>query len=191
LIEDDLRPEFMKECAEKIQVGIRRASGIIESLLRFARPSATTQMEQVNLVSLLTETLTLVVNQARIQKITLRSHFPDRPVLISGIAGLLQQAFMNLLLNAINAMPNGGTLSVSAEKSESEALVRVADTGHGISQEEVHKIFDPFYTTSPVGKGTGLGLSICYSIVKQHYGSIEVDSVEGKGSTFTVTLPIR
>lgn len=191
LIEDDLRPEFMKECAEKIQVGIRRASGIIESLLRFARPSATTQMEQVNLVSLLTETLTLVVNQARIQKITLRSDFPDRPVLISGIAGLLQQAFMNLLLNAINAMPNGGTLSVSAEKSESEALVRVADTGHGISQEEVHKIFDPFYTTSPVGKGTGLGLSICYSIVKQHYGSIEVDSVEGKGSTFTVTLPIR
>jgi len=191
LIEDDLRPEFMKECAEKIQVGIRRASGIIESLLRFARPSATTQMEQVNLVSLLTETLTLVVNQARIQKITLRSDFPDRPVLISGIAGLLQQAFMNLLLNAINAMPNGGTLSVSAEKSESEALVRVADTGHGISQEEMHKIFDPFYTTSPVGKGTGLGLSICYSIVKQHYGSIEADSVEGKGSTFTVRLPIR
>jgi PAS domain S-box-containing protein len=191
LMDDDLSPEFMKECAEKIQVGIRRASGIIQSLLRFARPSATTQMEQVNLVSLLTETLTLVVNQARIQKITLRSDFPDRPVPISGIAGLLQQAFMNLLLNAINAMPNGGTLSVSAEKSESEALVRVADTGHGISQEEMHKIFDPFYTTSPAGKGTGLGLSICYSIVKQHYGSIEVDSVEGKGSTFTVRLPIR
>jgi len=191
LIEDDLRPEFMKECAEKIQVGIRRASGIIESLLRFARPSATTQMEQVNLVSLLTETLTLVVNQARIQKITLRSDFPDRPVLISGIAGPLQQAFMNLLLNAITAMPNGGTLSVSAEKSESEALVRVADTGHGISREEVHKIFDPFYTTSPAGKGTGLGLSICYSIVKQHFGSIEVESAEGEGSRFTVRLPIR
>ncbi len=190
LMEDNPSQGFMKECAEKIRVGISRASGIIENLLRFARPSANTQMEQVDLVSLLKETLSLVANQARIQKIALMSDFPDRPVLVSGIAGLLQQAFMNLFLNAINAMPDGGTLTVSVKKTEREVLVGVADTGHGISQEEMQKIFDPFYTTSPVGKGTGLGLSICYSIVRQHFGSIEADSVKGKGSTFTVRLPV-
>jgi C4-dicarboxylate-specific signal transduction histidine kinase len=93
------------------------------------------------------------------------------------------------ILNAINAMPDGGMLSISAEVSEGEVLIRVSDTGHGIPDSSIDKIFDPFYTTSSVGKGTGLGLSICYSIVKEHCGSIEVDSVEGRGSIFTIKLP--
>jgi signal transduction histidine kinase len=86
-------------------------------------------------------------------------------------------------------MPDGGMLSISAEVSEGEVLIRVSDTGHGIPDSSIDKIFDPFYTTSSVGKGTGLGLSICYSIVKEHCGSIEVDSVEGRGSIFTIKLP--
>ena len=87
-------------------------------------------------------------------------------------------------------MPDGGKLHVSVEKAGQEVVISVADTGHGISKEDMDKIFDPFYTTAPVGKGTGLGLSICYSIVKQHSGAIEVESAEGKGSAFTVRLPI-
>jgi len=103
---------------------------------------------------------------------------------------MLQQVFMNLILNAVNAMPEGGFLRVSVERSGAEAQVRVADTGHGIPAGEMGNIFDPFYTTRPVGQGTGLGLSICYSIVKQHSGAIEVESVEGRGSVFTVRLPL-
>lgn len=190
LMDDDLSQEFRMECAEKIHAGIQRASLIIENLLRFARPSAKTDMEGINLLALLEETRALVANQARIQKIELIPHLPQEPVLIKGIASLLQQVFMNLFLNAINAMPDGGTLSLAVERRGSEVLIRIADTGHGISRVNMDKIFDPFYTTSPVGKGTGLGLSICYSIVKQHLGSIEIDSVEGEGSTFTVRLPI-
>jgi signal transduction histidine kinase len=87
-------------------------------------------------------------------------------------------------------MPDGGTLSISTEIMVNEVAVRIADTGFGISKPEIDKIFDPFYTTSPPGKGTGLGLSISYSIVKQHLGNIEVESVEGKGTTFIVRLPV-
>jgi len=190
LMDDDNTPEFQKECIEKIETGIQRASIIIENLLRFARPSEESDMVELDLLSVLKETLNLVENQARIQKIDMASHFPEEPVLIRGNGSLLQQVCMNLLLNAINAMPDGGTLNVSMKRMVNEVAVRVADTGHGISKPEIDKIFDPFYTTSSVGKGTGLGLSISYSIIKQHSGTIEVESGEGKGSTFIVKLPV-
>jgi signal transduction histidine kinase len=102
---------------------------------------------------------------------------------------LLEHAFLNLLLNAIKAMPNGGILSIETHPGRGEVRVDIADTGQGISPDDLDKIFDPFYTAAPVGQGSGLGLSICYSIVKQHCGLIEVDSLTGKGSTFTVVLP--
>jgi signal transduction histidine kinase len=86
-------------------------------------------------------------------------------------------------------MPSGGTVDVLAEQAPGDVLLRVTDTGEGISKEDLDKIFDPFFTRAPLGKGTGLGLSICYSIVDQHGGSIGVESESGKGSTFTVRLP--
>ncbi len=178
---DEPSPEFRKECAEKIHAGIQRASIIIENLLRFARPSAKADAAAVNLGMLIEETLTLVTNQARIQKIEVFPEFPKEPIMINGIASLLEQVFMNLLLNAINAMPDGGCLRVCLYKRGSQALVDVADTGVGISEADVNMIFDPFYTTSPVGKGTGLGLSLCYSIIKHHFGSIEVERLKGRG----------
>ena len=190
LLDDDITPEFRKECAEKIHTAIHRASFIIENLLKFARSPVKTEMVKVNLPSLIRETLILVTNQAKIQKIEVRSHFPQEMVSIIGNNTLLQQMFMNLFLNAIDAMSDGGTLNISVKKEGSEVLVRISDTGQGISKSQLDKIFDPFYTTSPVGKGTGLGLSICYSIAKQHFGSIEIDSEQGRGSTFTVRLPI-
>jgi len=190
IMEENITPGFRQECAQKIHTGIQRASMIIENLLRFARPSAKSDPKEIDLTSLLSETLSLVGNQARIQKIELRSQLPPEPIWISGMEGLLQQAFMNLLLNAIRAMPDGGVLDIALEKTDSEARVRIGDTGHGIAPGDLLNIFDPFYTTAPAGQGSGLGLSICYSIVKQHFGVITVDSEEGRGSTFTVTLPI-
>ena len=190
IMEEDVTPEFRRECAQKIHTGIQRASMIIENLLRFARPSAKTDFKEIDLTSLLEETLSLVTNLARIHKIELRPQLPPEPILISGMEGLLQQAFMNLFLNAIKAMPDGGVLSIPVGRRDSEAWVSIRDTGHGITSENLNNIFDPFYTTAPAGMGSGLGLSICYSIIKQHFGTITVESEEGKGSTFTVRLPL-
>jgi len=190
LLEDPDDPEFRRECAEKVQAGIQRASVIIENLLRFARPGARTDMEPVDLVSAVGDATALVVNQARVQQINMVVELPPDPVRVSGVPSMIQQVFMNLLLNAVNAMPGGGQLRVGVERVGTEGQVRISDTGHGIPAGEMGNIFDPFYTTRPVGQGTGLGLSICYSIVKQHSGAIEVESVEGRGSVFTVRLPL-
>lgn len=190
IMEGDLEPQFQQECAEKIHTGIQRASMIIENLLRFARPSVKPDIKEINLTSLLSETLSLVTNQARIAKIELQAQLPREPIMISGMEGLLQQAFMNLLLNAIKAMPDGGGLGVTMGQADGEAWVAICDTGQGIAPGDLENIFDPFYTTAPVGQGTGLGLSICYSIIKQHFGTITVESGADLGSTFTVRLPI-
>lgn len=191
LMEEDVTPEFRRECAEKIHKGIQRTSAIIENLLKYSHPSTTTRTTLVNLVSLIRETLTLVTYHAKINKIEMESSFLKESIIVEGVATLLQQVFMNLFLNAINAMPIGGRLGINVKMIRSEVWVQVTDTGCGISPREIGKIFDPFYTTSIVGQGTGLGLSLCYSIVKQHKGTIEVESVEGRGSVFTITLPVR
>ncbi len=191
LMEEDGTPEFRRECAEKIQKGIQRTSAIIENLLRYSHPSKTTRTTLINLASLIQETLTLVTYHAKIRKIEMTPSFPKKPIMVQGVATLLQQVFMNLFLNAINAMPAGGSLGIDAKMDHSEVRVQITDTGCGIARGEIEKIFDPFYTTSIVGQGTGLGLSLCYSIVKQHRGTIDVESLEGRGSIFTVKLPAR
>jgi len=190
LLEEGLTPEFIRECAQRLQSGIYKASNIIENLLRFARPSEPPETAPVDLAAILQEPLALVANQARLQKVAIDLRLPREPVVSNGVASLLQQVFMNLYLNALHAMPQGGAITVTLEKGEGEALVRVADTGRGIAQEDLGKIFDPFYTRSPVGRGIGLGLSITYSIVQQHFGAVEVESQVGRGSTFLVRLPL-
>ena len=108
---------------------------------------------------------------------------------VSGNPSLLLQMIMNLILNAYQAMSAGGQIKIAVRREAAEAVVEVSDTGCGISAANLGRVFDPFFTTQPVGKGTGLGLSICHTIVKQHSGLIEVNSLEGQGSTFTVRLP--
>lgn len=191
LMEEDISPEFQLECVEKIHKGIRRTSAIIENLLKYSHPSTTSRATLIDLVSLIRETQTLVTYHANNLKIEIDTSFPRESVVVEGVATLLQQVFMNLFLNAINAMSSGGRLGIDVKMIHSEVRVQVADTGCGISAREIGKIFDPFYTTSIVGKGTGLGLSLCYSIVKQHRGSIDVESAEGLGSSFIVKLPLH
>jgi PAS domain S-box-containing protein len=190
LMEEDLAPQFQKECAKRVHLGIQRASVIIENLLRFARPSARSEMTSVDLCSTLHRTLNLVSNEASIQKVEIKSDLPRRNLVIRGIPSLLEQVFMNIFLNALRAMPEGGCLDVSVQASDNECRVRIADNGCGIDPEDIDKIFDPFFTKASVGKGTGLGLSICYSIVQHHQGSIEVESKLGKGTVVSVRLPL-
>jgi len=183
-------PLFRQECVGKILDGIQRASTIIENLLRFARPAPSDQVEAVNLVALVRETAGLLAPRTKLQKVKIREDYERASVPIVGNASLLQQVLMNLILNACQAMPIGGSIVISVRSVAAEAVICVSDTGCGIPTSHLSKVFDPFFTTQPVGKGTGLGLSICYTIVKQHGGVIEVDSEEGRGSTLTVRLPL-
>src|SRR5262249_52622421 len=111
--------------------------------------------------------------------------------LVTCFAAKINQVMMNLVMNAIDACPQGGTVTVRTRAEDDAIVLEVIDTGQGIDPEIRDRIFDPFFTTKPVGVGTGLGLSISYGIVKDHGGVIEVDSAPGKGSRFTVRLPMR
>lgn len=104
--------------------------------------------------------------------------------------GQLQQVFTNIILNAIQAMPQGGRLTIQTSASGNQVEVEVKDTGCGISPENMGKLFTPFYTTKEEVKGVGLGLAVAYGIIKLHYGTIEVQSKEGKGTVFTIRLPL-
>lgn len=147
-------------------------------------------MRKVDLHVVLEETLALLAHHTSLQQIRLvRDLQPDLPR-IPGSAELLQQVFANVILNACNAMPNGGTLTVGTRTTTSgQVEVWFKDTGCGIPPEDLSRIFDPFYTKMPVGKGVGLGLSICYSILQQHQGAIEASSTVGQGSIFTIRMP--
>ncbi|MFA6034417.1 MAG: ATP-binding protein, partial [Myxococcota bacterium] len=190
LMDENISPKLSRECAERVRVGIDRASAIIENLLKFAHPQSD-KMNLVNMASLLKETVSLIGHHALVHKIAVELVLPDEPLVVDGVATLLQQVFMNLLLNAVSAMPDGGLLKVEGRASQGEVIITVSDTGCGIPQSNMERIFDPFFTTSPVGKGAGLGLSICYSIVKKHNGTIEVESRQGKQTVFTIRLPER
>jgi signal transduction histidine kinase len=109
---------------------------------------------------------------------------------VMGNRGRLQQVLMNLLLNAVDAMPDGGTIGVRASASAGRVRLTVSDTGVGIPAEHLEKIYDPFFTTKPRGQGTGLGLSVSYGIVKEHAGTLTAESAPGEGSRFIVSLPI-
>ncbi|MBU0702384.1 MAG: MEDS domain-containing protein, partial [Chloroflexi bacterium] len=181
--------KLRKEAAEKIYSGVQRASYIIENLLKFARPPEE-RMMPMDISEALEETLSLLTNQIRVQRVELRKDFaPNLPPVV-GNKSLLQQVFSNMILNACNAMPDGGSLTITTRVNPANQVeIGFTDTGHGVPKESLSAIFDPFFTTMPVGKGTGLGLSISYSIIKQHQGTIDVESKVGMGSTFTVRLP--
>ena len=182
--------QLRSECVDKIYAATQRASLIIESLMRFARPQKG-PMQQVDLGATLEDTLQLMGNQLTVQSVVLAREIEGDLPKVRGHAGLLQQVFSNMILNACNAMPAGGTLTVACRPAETGAVeIRFSDTGRGIAADDLPQIFDPFFTTMPVGKGTGLGLSISYSIIREHGGSIEVDSQVGRGASFAIRLPV-
>jgi PAS domain S-box-containing protein len=181
--------QLRKEAVEKIYSGVQRTSYIIENLLKFARPPEE-RMVPTGITETLEETLSLLANQLRVQRVKLQKDFsPDLPPVV-GNKPLLQQVFSNMILNACNAMPDGGSLTVATRAAKAGVEIQFADTGVGIAPEHLSKIFDPFFTTMPVGKGVGLGLSISYSIIQQHRGTIDVVSQAGQGTIFTIRLPV-
>lgn len=167
-----------------------RASDIVKNLLEFSRMDRP-QNTHFSIRDVLDSTYKLVNNQLVVEGVALESKVPADLPPIKGSLRNLQQVFLNLLLNAAQAMKNGGKISVYAEP-EPQGYIRVdvSDNGSGIRAEDLEHIFDPFYTTKEVGQGTGLGLSVTYGLIKKHGGYIEVKSQVGEGSTFSVFLPV-
>lgn len=166
-----------------------RIEEILSGMLSFSRPSEI-KKERHDLLETLRECLELISFQARKNKVAIVQANPAAPIVLAADRSQLKQLFLNILLNAVRAMPAGGEIRVQASVPDGvKALVSVADTGEGILEENLDRIFDPFFTTKK--GGTGLGLSICYGIVKSHEGEIEVKSRPGQGTTVIVKLPLE
>jgi signal transduction histidine kinase len=173
---------------EKIAKQTFRASEIVNSLLNFSRTSPTA-FDELDLNRVVQESLTLIQHQMEKVGLRVQLDLEERLPAIKGNSGKLQQVFLNLFLNARDAMGPGGILSVRTYQRGETVGVDVADTGHGIEAENLSRIFDPFFTTKGARKGTGLGLSVSYGIVREHSGVIEVESQPGEGTRFHLEFP--
>jgi signal transduction histidine kinase len=181
--------EQKSKLLDKIAKQTFRASEIVNSLLSFSRTSPS-EFVEVDVSKVIHETLNLVEHQLRNSGVEVKLDWPPALPPVKGNAGKLQQVFLNLFLNARDAMDAGGTLAIHVWSENGFARIDVADTGQGIAPEHLERIYDPFFTTKAARKGTGLGLSVTYGIVREHGGSIEVESRPGAGSRFRVELPL-
>ncbi|MFN6964637.1 MAG: ATP-binding protein [Pyrinomonadaceae bacterium] len=178
------------ELLRKMQRQTERASNIVGNLLNFSRTGSSTEFTVLDVNKLLNDTLQLLEPQLRKSNVTIVKRYAADSPTIRGNGGKLQQVFTNLILNARDAMFDGGTITLTtAENSDGEVVIEVTDDGEGISAENINKVFDPFFTTKGVGNGTGLGLAVSYGIVQEHGGSIEVSSQPGEGATFKLVFP--
>jgi signal transduction histidine kinase len=185
--------EFRRKFTDIMPREIGRIDRIVESLLGFAR-ATTPRFEPVSVSAVLDEALKLLEEQIKSAEVKVIREYADLP-LITADQQQLMQVFLNLLLNALQAMPEGGELRVVTRPKKIEegwiksVSIEITDTGHGIPAEHLNALFDPFFTTKH--GGTGLGLTIAHSIIDSHQGTIEVRSAKGKGSTFTIVLPVE
>ena len=176
---------------EKIEQQTFRAAKIVNGLLNLSRSgSATEENAPVDLNTVINDVLSLLEPQLVAGRVKVRRELAAAPILVAGIEHKLQQVFLNLFLNARDAMPKGGWLTVLTSLDDGQAIAEVRDTGSGIPSEHLSRIYDPFFTTKTIGKGTGLGLSITYGIVREHDGTLTCQSAVGQGTRFTVTLPV-
>lgn len=187
----DWTDEEIRDMINDLVTQGQRAQQVVKNLLDFARESET-KMEYLYIDKLIDETIRLSRNQIKISKIEIREEVAENLPPIYGDRKLLIQVFLNLFLNAIDAMPSGGVVTVRVEEEKKTGFlsIHITDTGIGIPGHILGSIFTPFFTTKPTGKGTGLGLAVSKGIIEKHGGSIEVESKVGEGTTFTVHLPI-
>ncbi len=173
---------------EKIEKQTFRAARIVNGLLNLSRPNAAEQSERtvVDLNVVITDVLSLLEHQFEKGSVKVRRELNPEPVRVIGFEFKLQQVFLNLFLNARDAMASGGWLTISTRADGREMVAEVADTGNGIAPEHLARIYDPFFTTKAMGQGTGLGLSITYGIVREHEATIQCDSAPGAGTRFEI-----
>jgi signal transduction histidine kinase len=192
MMEDLLQEDPRRGDLERIVQEASRCKEIVKSLLQFARQTEP-KMEPTDINRAITDGLFFLENQALFHNIKISKKLDPFLPLVRGNGSQLKQVFMNIIVNAAEAMVESGTLTIATSLSPDRKTVFVefTDTGEGIAEENLTRIFDPFFTTKDVGKGTGLGLSTSYGIVEDHGGKISVRSQVGEGSTFTIELPVH
>lgn len=181
---DDPRRENLEEVVRQSE----RCRDIVKGLLEFSRQSEV-GTERVNVTEVLDDTISLVSRQAMFFNIELIKDYAAEPLDVIADRSQLQQVFMNMIMNSVQAMDEKGSLTLTTRRTSDGCVeILLCDTGRGIPSEDIDRIFDPFYSTKPAGEGTGLGLSIAYGIVTKHHGTIHVESAVGRGTTFTIRL---
>lgn len=179
----------MKADLEEVEKAAVRCKKIVADLLDFSRSSSGHEKQWLDINQLIEKIVPFIKAELKSQNVTLKLELKADIPNVYGDANRIQQVLLNLLTNACHAMNKGGNITVSTFKEGIWTCIEVADTGVGITKENLSKVFDPFFTTKAPGKGTGLGLSISYRIVKEHDGTIDVESRENKGTKFIVRLP--
>jgi signal transduction histidine kinase len=189
---DRLSREELREYIKDILKQSERAHSIVDNLLDFARARRPTTMERLDIVRVVKDSLNLVANQLRVNNIKVVHDLPERAYYVEGNRSKLEQILISLITNAVQAMKDSGTLTITVipDAENKNIFVKVKDTGQGISEKDIKNIFEPFFTTKPPGEGTGLGLSITRTLVAEHGGEIDVESKIGSGTTFIIKLPL-
>ena len=182
--------ERAKQSLQTIVTQVERITKIMNQFLAFARRRPA-ERRSVMVGDIVEDSLEMLHERLARHQIQVVAEVPNDVPLVHADPDQISQVLLNLFINALHAMPEGGTLKVTVKPQANVVALVIADTGHGISREHLGKIFTPFFTTKEVGKGTGLGLTVVHGIIEEHGGSIAVDSEPGKGTTFTILLPIE
>jgi signal transduction histidine kinase len=188
MLEDAAAGSGQADALQTIRENASRANSIVTDLLTFARQSTPTMQER-DLRETVDGALRLTGFLARKGRVEVQRNLPSAPTLAVFDPQQIQQVLINLIQNAVQAMPEGGKLHVGLAGADNQVVLTVRDTGVGISEENLARVFEPFFTTKPEGQGTGMGLATSYGIISRHHGSIDVDSQVGVGTVFTVRLP--
>ncbi len=181
--------EEFKNSIQKIEEHVERARKVVHNMLGYARRMEP-RLEDVDVNQTINQTVDILENFARNNNIDIQTDLAESLPIIAGDQSQLQQVVLNLVNNAIDAIGRDGTIVVRSAADKSEIRITVSDSGPGIPDSVQKKVFDPFFTTKGTGKGTGLGLWISYSIIEKMGGNLSLQSKEGQGATFTITLPI-
>ncbi len=198
IVDSLLEDEGMLSSEERIRLyndlmdQAERSSEIVKNLLEFSRTDQD-RFENISIREMVEKTERLLKNELNIKRVKFHAHIQEKLPKVRIDKSRLQQALVNLLLNSIQAMPDGGelTLTIEHDPGSSDIRIDVRDTGTGIPEEQLGSIFDPFFTTKEEGKGTGLGLSVTYNIIQRHNGRISVESTLGEGTCFSIFLPVK
>jgi signal transduction histidine kinase len=189
LAEEPDMDEYSIDGLKTIRESASKANTIVTDLLKFARQS-TPEMQNRDMRDTIESVLRLTEYLTRKGRVEVEAILPDQAVMATYDPQQIEQVLINLLTNAVQAMPEGGTLTFDLSQTDEEVILKVTDTGMGIAEEYFARIFDPFFTTKPEGEGTGLGLSVSYGIITRHGGRIDVSSTVGEGTTFVIHLPM-
>lgn len=194
-IKEDLKEidhDQIQEYINDILTQCDRAQDVVKNLLNFAGARKSDEKDKLNIISVVKESIHLVANQLKVSNINLIEDIPDKAFYVKGTLSKLEEVFVNIIVNAIQAMKEYGslTIAVTPDAENENIYINISDTGCGIPEKELKNIFEPFFTTKPVGEGTGLGLSVAHSLIMEHNGEIDVKSKINEGTMFTIKLPL-